>query len=86
MPNFLVASTCAEGRKYPSWGRPLDMAESAIDDFAAGIARSSMSLAVVGLVGLVLSALWPVIASTTILARNKVLRRKSDESQMPDHP
>ena len=83
MPNFRVASICAEGRKYPSWGRPLDMVESAIDDFAAGIARSSLTLAVVGLVGLLLSALWPVIASTTILARNKVLRR---ESQMPDHP
>ena len=42
--------------------------------------------AVAGLVGLLLSALWPTIASTTVLARNKVRRRGSEESQMPDHP
>ena len=57
----------------------LDIAESAVDDFAAGMARSSLAVATVGLIGLVLSALWPVLAARSTLVWKKVSRRKSDE-------
>ena len=56
--------------------KALDVAESAVDDFAAGMARSGLAVSIAGLVGLVISALWPRIAAAMTLLRKKVPRRK----------
>lgn len=57
----------------------LDIAESAVDDFAAGMARSSLAVAIMGLAGLILSVLYPRIAATTTLLRKKISRGESNE-------